>query len=314
MILTVTLNSAVDKTYTVEQFAIDRVHRPSTWRIVAGGKGINVARVYKALGGEAIATGFIGGSSGNFILEGVRSEGITSDFVRTEGESRICIAILDPINKTQTELNEVGPQITPDEVERLKLKFESLIPGIQYAVLSGSIPPGVPDSIYRELIEIARHHGVRCLLDTSGAALVEGLKAIPFMAKPNVHELAAITGRQLATVEEAVEAAVEVNRSGIEVVAVTLGRDGAFVITKEEAWKCRPPEISFVSAVGSGDAFASAFVYILENGGSVSDALRMGVGAGAANAMEFGAGFCKKEDIIKLAAQSEITRLDIPSR
>ena len=310
MILTVTLNAAVDKTYTVDNFTIDRVHRPSSWRIVPGGKGINVARVFRELGGEAIATGFIGGHNGDYILDGMRAEGLKSDFVRTEGESRVCIAILDPAHKTQTELNEIGPAVTEEEVQRLRLKFESLVPGMEFAVLSGSAPPGAPDSIYRELIEVARHYGVRCVLDSSGRPLMEGLQAAPFMAKPNVHELSAVVGRQLATVEEAGAAAGELAEHGIQIMMVTLGRDGALVATGEGVWKARPPEISFVSAVGSGDALAAGFVFALTQGQSVQEALRLGTGAGAANAMTFGAGFCKREDIMQLADQTEVARLE----
>jgi len=307
LILTVTLNAAVDKTYTVENFRIDRVHRPSSWRIVPGGKGINVARVYAELGGEAMATGFAGGHNGDYILEGMRTEGLSHDFVQTHGESRVCIAILDPVQKTQTELNEVGPDITADEVERLRLKYESLVPGMEYAVLSGSIPPGVPDIIYRELIEIANKYGVPCVLDTSGEPLNQGLSVKPFMTKPNVHELSAVVGKQLATVEEAAEAATELNARGIEIVAVTLGRDGALVATKDGVWRAKPPEIPFVSAVGSGDAFTAAFVYVLVSGGPIPEALKMGTGAGAANAMTFGAGFCARDEILRLAGETEVT-------
>ncbi|HUV04261.1 MAG TPA: 1-phosphofructokinase [Armatimonadota bacterium] len=314
VILTVTLNAAVDKTYTVENFAIDRVHRPSSWRIVPGGKGINVARVYREVGGEAVATGFIGGHNGDYILQGMREEGLKSDFVRTAGESRVCIAILDPIGKTQTELNEVGPAVTDEEVRRLNLKFESLVPGMQFAVFSGSIPPGVVNSIYRELTELARHYDVPCVLDTSGAPLAEALVAKPFMAKPNVHELSAVVGRQLGTVEEATEAAREVNRRGVDIVIVTLGRDGALAATSEGVWRARPPEIPFVSAVGSGDALAAAFLHVLATGGSVPEALRFGVGAGAANAMTFGAGFCRREDIVQLAEQTEVAELAAAAR
>ena len=307
MILTVTLNAAVDKTYTVENFRIDRVHRPTSWRVVPGGKGINVARVYRELGDEATATGFAGGHNGEYILDGMNAEGLRSDFVRTAGESRVCIAILDPTKRTQTELNEVGPEISDEEVQRLKLKYESLVQGMKYVILSGSIPPGVPDNIYRELIDIARHYGVPCVLDTSGQPLVEGLQAKPLMAKPNVHELSAIGGRQLATIEETAEAAYELRNQGIDIMVVTLGRDGALAVTSDGLWRAKPPEIPFVSAVGSGDALVAAFVHVIGTGGAVPEALKLGAAAGAANAMTFGAGFCKKEDILSLAELVEIT-------
>ncbi len=309
MILTVTLNAAVDKTYTVENFTIDRVHRPSSWRIVAGGKGINVARVYRELGGDALATGYLGGHNGDFVRESMRTEGIKHDMVQTVGESRVCIAILDPVTKTQTELNEVGPAISQEEVDRLRLKFESLVPGMEYAILSGSAPPGVPESMYKELIEIAKHYGVPSVLDTSGQSLVQGLTAVPLMTKPNVHELSAAVGRPIATVEEAADAAREINARGIEIVTVTMGRDGALVSTADSIYRAKPPEIPFVSAVGSGDAFVAAFVYTRVTGGSISDALRLATAAGAANAMTFGAGFCSRDDILRLADEVGVVPL-----
>lgn len=311
MILTVTLNAAVDKTYTVENFTIDRVHRPSSWRIVAGGKGINVARVYQELGGDVIATGFLGGHNGDIIQEGLRAEHLKSDFVRTAAESRVCIAVLDPVRKTQTELNEVGPEITEDEIDRLMLKFESLVPGMQFAILSGSAPPGVPATIYHDLVRLAARYDVPCVLDSSGEHLIRGLEAKPFMVKPNVHELSTVTGRQLETVEEVVSAACELKEQGIRIIVVTLGRNGAIAADANGIWHAKPPEIPFVSAVGSGDAFAAAFVYILASNRTTPDALRWGVAAGAANAMTFGAGFCKREDIVNLVESVELSELQM---
>jgi 1-phosphofructokinase family hexose kinase len=309
MILTVTPNTAVDRTYTVENFRIDRINRASISRVIAGGKGVNVARWYQELGGRALATGFVGGHHGNYIVEALHRESISSDFVRTEGESRICTKVMDPVQKTQTELNEVGPEISPDEVERLRVKFESLVSGMEYVVLCGSLPPGAPDTIYRELIEIAHHYKVPCVLDSSGAPLEQGLEAQPYMAKPNAHELSSIMDHQLGTVEEAAEAAETLVDRGIQIVAVTFGRDGAIVVTRGGAWRSRPPEIQFVSAVGSGDAFAAAFVYSLSQCGDMSEALRMGTAVGTANAMCFDAGTCTREIIAGLADQVEVSEL-----
>mgnify|MGYP001117759849 FL=1 len=309
MILTVTLNSAVDKTYTVENFGVDRVHRPSSWRITAGGKGINVGRVYNELGGRAFITGFVGGHNGEHIIEGLRQEGIEHDLVRIHGESRVCVAVLDPVHRTQTELNEVGPEISPEELRQFVARYEALIPGMEYVVMSGSTPPGVPDTVYAELIDIAKRHNVKTVLDSSGAPLAEGLKANPYIAKPNVHELSGVIGRQLATIEETAEVAQELSGGDIEIVIVTLGRDGCLACTRGETWWARPPEIKFLSAVGSGDALAAAVVYVLANGGSVEEAVRLGTAAGAANATTFGAGYCKRDDIYALAEKTEVVRL-----
>lgn len=309
MILTVTLNSAVDKTYTVENFGVDRVHRPSSWRITAGGKGINVARVYNELGGEALATGFVGGHNGEHIIEGLVRENIGHDLVRIQGESRVCVAILDPVHRTQTELNEVGPEVSPRELQAFLSKYEALVPGMEYVVMSGSTPPGVHEGIYAELIDIAKRHGVKTVLDSSGAALAEGLKAKPCIAKPNIHELSDVVGRQLATIEETAEVAQKLSGGDVEIVIVTLGRDGCLACARGETWWARPPEIEFLSAVGSGDALAAAFVFVLAQGGSIEEAVRLGTAAGAANATTFGAGYCKRDEILPLAEKVEVVQL-----
>ncbi|MBP6963842.1 MAG: 1-phosphofructokinase [Armatimonadetes bacterium] len=309
MILTVTLNSAVDKTYTVENFGIDRVHRPSAWRITAGGKGINVARVYNELGGEAFVTGFVGGHNGEQIIEGLLDERIEHDLVRIRGESRVCVAILDPVHRTQTELNEVGPEVSAEELEQFMAKYEALVQGKEYVVMSGSTPPGVPDGIYAEMIAVAAQYGVRAVLDSSGEPLKKGFAAHPYVAKPNVNELSAIIGRQLATVEETAEVARGLSGGEVEIVIVTLGRDGCLACSGGETLWARPPEIEFLSAVGSGDALAAAFVFVLSQGGSVEEAVRLGTAAGAANATTFGAGYCSREHVLSLAEKVEITRL-----
>lgn len=311
MIFTVTLNAAIDKTYTVENFRIDRIHRASSCKMVAGGKGINVSRVYSAMGGDALSTGFVGGHNGVFITEALRAEGLKSDFVQIDGESRVCIKIVDPVQKTQTELNEIGPEITPHEISGFRNKFASLIRGMEYVVICGSCPPGVPDEFYAELVETARSHGVRCVLDANGLQLTAGMKAIPYMAKPNIHELSELMGRDLTTIQEAAEAAGEIVSQGVEIMAVTLGRDGAIVCTKDGVWRAKSPEISFVSAVGSGDSFAAAFIHVLSTGGTVEEGLRAGTAAGAANATYCAAGFCTASDVSTLMEQVEVERLEI---
>ena len=309
MIVTVTLNAAIDKTYTVESFGLDRVHRPSAERSVAGGKGINVARVLKELGQEALATGFVGGTNGDQILRGLDAEGLLHDFVRTAGESRLCIAVVDPAKGTQTEVNENGPEVSESEVEALRRKLQELTPKAEYLVLSGSTPPGVPSDLYADVIAFAKERGVKAVLDTSGNPLSRGVTAGPFMAKPNIRELSALKGRELLTLEEILGAARSLLGSGIEIVVVSMGRSGAIAADGRESWQATPPEIEFVSAVGSGDALVAGFLDSLIRGRGLSEALRWGTAAGAANATICGAGFCRKEDIERLAGGVTLTRI-----
>ncbi len=300
MRLTVTPNAGIDKTYTIEGFGLDRVHRPTTHRAVPGGKGINVVRVLKELGRAGVATGFVGGRTGEAILEGLDAEGVRHDFVSIEDESRLCIAIIDPNSGTQTEVNEIGPQITPDEVQRMLGKIADLLPGKEFIVLCGMAPPGVPTSFYGDVIRMAAGAGVKSVLDTSGEHLRKAIEAGPFMVKPNTAELSQLAGHELLTLEEISGAAKSLKQFGVQITAVSMGRSGAMVTDGVQAWQATPPEIQFASAVGSGDSFVAAFLDSLLGGESVASALAAGTAAGAANATTYGAGFCSKGSIIEL--------------
>ena len=309
MIVTVTLNAAVDITYTVENYTLDRVHRPISVKTVAGGKGINVARVLKTLGRDVLAVGFAAGYNGGLILSGLDEEHLPHDFVRISGESRLCIAVVDPVNRTQTEVNEVGPEVNQQHVKEMRDKILSVLPDADCLVLSGSAPPGVPNDFYAWAISVAREQGVISVLDTSGEYLLYGIDAKPDIVKPNVSELSQIVGRELNTVEETLEAALGLVDRGIEIVAVTMGRSGALAADSDEAWLAVPPEIEFVSAVGSGDSFLAAFIDAKMRGEALPVALAAGTAAGAANAMVYGAGFCPAELIKSLEPDVQVSRL-----
>ena len=309
MILTVTPNAAIDKTYTVEHFGLDRVHRPSASRTVAGGKGINVVRVLRELGQEGIATGFIGGRTGDAIIDRLNDEGMQHDFLHVQDESRLCIAIMDPTTGTQTEINENGPQITTDEINLMMDKITRLIVGKEYIVLCGSCPPGVPFSFYGDIIGIAKKAGVKTVLDTSGNHLREAIKAGPYMIKPNITELGQLADRELFTLEEISTAAKSLKQYGVEITAVTMGRSGAMVTDGFQAWQAVPPEIEFASAVGSGDSFVAAFLDSLICNEHIANALVAGTAAGAANATTYGAGFCSKDSIMEIRQGVTLTRI-----
>jgi 1-phosphofructokinase family hexose kinase len=307
-VLTVTLNAAVDKTYRVEGFCLDRVFRVEAGRVVAGGKGINVARVLHTLGVPVVATGFLGGHNGAFILDSLKREGIPGDFVWTQGESRVCLAVIDPVAGTQTELNEIGPHIHPEEVSALEEKLAQLLPQFAYVTLSGSAPPGVPADFHARVVRLGRRLGVRVVLDSSGDLLRHGVEAVPWMVKPNRAELAALFGREPAEVGEATAMARQLLAKGIEVVVVTLGKQGAIWVSAEGEGFAQPPEVEFVSAVGSGDSMLAAMLYAVMEGMPPPDVLRWGVAAGAANAAVFGAGFCTREQMEALVPRVVISR------
>ncbi len=300
MILTVTPNASIDKTYVVEGFGVDRIHRPSRITSSPGGKGINVLRVFRELGGNGTATGFVGGRVGEAILEGLDAEGLGHHVVKVQGESRLCLKIIDPLSGTQTEINETGPSISPQEVEQLSIRIEELLGGVEWLVLSGNVPPGVPVTFYADMIKLAKARGVKTVLDASEEQMKEGVAAGPYMIKPNVHELSELADQELVTVEEICDAAKNVIGYGINIVAVTVGRSGALVTDGDHAWQAIPPDIEYASAVGSGDSFIAGFLSELANGGSMSEALVLGTAAGAANATTYNAGSCSKCSIMDI--------------
>ncbi len=305
MILTVTLNAAIDRTYRIDGFALDIVNRPQESWIVAGGKGINVARVISRLGGDVVATGLLGGHNGEFIASSLAEEGIRGEFVRVAGESRTCIAAVDHTRRTQTEINEIGPDIAASELLAFEDRFRTLLDELrpEYVTFSGSVPSGVPDNAYRELIGMSAAFGARCVLDASGEPLRRGVDAKPSMIKPNLAELEHLTGRMGTCPEEVADLAEQARTRGVAVVAATMGAQGCVLISDEGRMWARSPEVPFVSAVGSGDAFLGAFLVAVERGSSLSDACRFGVAAGAANACRYGAGFIEREDVDRIASE-----------
>jgi len=314
LILTVTPNAAVDKTYRVDGFRLDAVNRPSQTYTVAGGKGINVARVYRTLGGRPLATGFLGGNQGSMLWMALQKEGLPCDMVSVQGETRLCIAAIDTTTGTQTEINESGPEVSPQEIAKLFDHMTRLLSQetFSFVVLSGSLPPGTPPTLYAELIDLARIWKTPAVLDTSGEPLKEGLKARPWMVKPNKTELETALGRPLSNRSEALQAAQELLRSGIELVILTLGAEGALLVNVAGAWFATPPPIEFASAVASGDSFLAAFLWHWTEGNPSADpesALRLATGAGAANAAVIGAGFCTREAILAVAHRTAVEQI-----
>ncbi len=305
-LLTVTLNAAADKLYTIPGFAVDRVQRPTGTRLYAGGKGINVARVYRTLGGEVLATGFSGGATGEYIRNNLSLEGIAAEFVEIEQESRVCTVVLDPIGRTETVLNENGPLVTPAECTALLQLLRELLPGHDAVVLSGSLPLGTPPDLYAAIIRLAQDEfGVKAVLDASGEALQRGVEAKPFLVKPNVHELEALS---VGGDGWGVSAQALCAKYGVALALVTGGARGAVLANAKGVWEAVPPAVEVVSALGSGDSLTAGFVWAWEQGWSHAEALKWGVAAGAANATVYGSGFCTRDQIFEMAARTAVNK------
>ncbi|MHB2020966.1 MAG: 1-phosphofructokinase family hexose kinase [Candidatus Xenobia bacterium] len=300
MILAVALNAAVDKTVVVSGFKLDARHYASSTMAVPGGKAINVARVLHELGSQTRVLGYGGGHHGAFISEGLHHEGIPCSLVHVHGESRMCLTIVDP-GHSHTEVNEMGPTIPQAAVEALLERYLQELAGSQVVVLSGSVPPGVPDDFYARCITMARERQVPAVLDAKGRALALGLAARPQIVKPNREELSGLLERSIASVDQAVAATGELHERGAEIVLVSLGEDG---LVASDGSRCIHASLSdgpVLSPVGSGDSLVAAFLWGREHGESFERCAALGVAAGLANAMVLGAGFCKKPDILRLA-------------
>ena len=261
MILTVTLNAALDITYRVP-----RLHPHTTNRITEvserpGGKGLNVARVLAALGHRTVATGFAGGGTGEALRALLAETEVTDALVPVGGATRRTVAVVDAATGDTTQLNEPGPVVSPAEWDTFLDTYRELLGEARAVALCGSLPPGVPVDVYARLTRAARSAGVPVLLDTSGEPLRRGLAARPDLAKPNADELAALTGST-----EPLRAARDARRRGAHAVAASLGPDGMLAVTADGTWQAAPPHRITGNPTGAGDsAVAGLLSGLVEN-------------------------------------------------
>ncbi|GAA2599066.1 MULTISPECIES: 1-phosphofructokinase family hexose kinase [Streptomyces] len=250
MILTVTLNTALDITYRVAGLRPHASHRVTGVTERPGGKGLNVARVLAALGHEVTVTGFTGGTTGRLVSEGLTGvHGVSDALVPVAGPTRRTIAVVDERTGDTTQLNEPGPTVTPAEWNAFQEAYEDLLAGAAAVALCGSLPPGVPVGAYAGLVRAARTAGVPVLLDTSGEPLRRGLAARPDLIKPNADELAELTGSH-----EPLRATQAARRRGARSVVASLGAEGLLAVTPEGRWRAAPPAHVRGNPTGAGDS------------------------------------------------------------
>ncbi|NLX94339.1 MAG: 1-phosphofructokinase [Clostridiales bacterium] len=284
MVLTVTLNPAIDKTYFVNKVTLGQeVIRVRKNTYTAGGGGINVAKVLKIFDADVTATGFLGGYNGKYISSFLRKTDIHSDFFHVEEETRTCISVVEDFEGRHTRLLEKGPQITEDELNGFLSLYGSLLVKSETVVLSGSVAEGINTDIYPLLIKIAKDAGKCVVLDASKEHLAAGIKACPSIIKPNQDELSDYLGRKIETTEDSIAAAQELRESGIDTVIVSLGRNGAVFATAGEAIVCKPPKVKTVNFVGCGDSLVAGYAAGLAKKLSVTECAKIAIAASAAN-------------------------------
>lgn len=309
MILTVTLNAAIDKRYVVEGYQEGQVNRVKECSYVPGGKGLNVSKPASIYGAEVVATGFVGGHAGNYIEDSLKPFGIKSEFYHVEAESRSCINIWDEVNHVQTEFLEPGFTLTEREFEGFEQKFRTLVKGAKIVAMSGSVPKGLDGTAYQRLVRIVKEAGKPVILDTSGQLLEMGIQAAPTLIKPNIDEIRMLTGKICDNISDIIEAAKEIHRNGVEIVAVSLGADGSLVVGEEGTFRAEVPKIDAVNTVGCGDAMIAGFAIGMEEGLSIPEMLRKASAVSAAAAMREETGFFCMEDMENLLPEIKITRM-----
>ena len=313
MIVTVTLNAAIDRTLTVPNFQLGHRHRASQGLTLAGGKGINVARALKRLDVPVVATGLAGGRTGTRIVEELTSEAILNDFVRIADESRTSTAVVDPTAATYTEINEWGPAVAPEELTILLEKISYLARGADMVVFSGTLPRDVDESFYAEAIRILNRRNVRAVLDSEGVPLRLGVEAEPFLVTPNQREAEGLVGQEFRDDEDYLMALDRIADMGARNVLITTDTR-TFGLFREERkrvlYRAVAPRVDPISVVGSGDVLLAAFLAARLDDRPIEDALRHAVAAGAASTLEVGAGRFTPRESSRLVKSVEIEQLE----
>ena len=303
MITTITLNPAVDKTIKVNNFSVGNVNRIEAIRLDAGGKGINVSKVIKNLGGNSKAMGILSGNSGKFIKEYLDSINILNDFVFTEGETRTNIKVVDEISHTNTDINEAGPQANDKDLAEVSGKVFNNISSEDIIIFSGSVPSNVDKKIYGDWIKKAKTKGAKTILDADGELLKNAILAGPYLVKPNIDELEGMFNKKINGVKEAVEIAKGLLDYGIVIVVVSLGSEGAIFVNKEKSIYAHGLKVDVKSTVGAGDSMVAALAYSIEEGLSFEESVKLAVATGTANVMTSGTEASDIKTIIELEKQ-----------
>lgn len=300
MVLTVTLNPAIDKIIWVKNFSIGKDFRADHISLSAGGKGLNVSRTLKSLGQKSNATGFLAGASGQWIASELHNEKINCDFLSVPGQTRTNLTILNSKTKEITRILESGPSVNFSDWKKFKSKFTALVKNCRYVIFSGSKAVGLHDSCYAELISIARRKGIKTVLDTSGKPLLLGLKAKPFMIKPNLEEAEFVTGHPLNSMEKIRRAIKYFHGFGIENVIISSGKKGAMASDGETILRAIAPKIPLKNNVGCGDALAGGFIYADACRYDFATSFRYSVACSCANLLSVQPGSLQRKDAERL--------------
>jgi len=309
LIATITLNPSLDRHVAVENLILDDTNRWVSYKREPGGKGINVSRVLKELGGRTTAYGFVGGFAGRTLKSILKQQGVPCDFTPIKSEIRSNFIITELKTHCQTRISAPGPKVSDGELKKLVAKVISIKPKPRYMVMAGSVPPGVPYYIYRDLIREIKALGITTVLDSADLWLQEGIKARPDVVKPNVREAQTAMGVELAGEEDIIYAVKTLISGGIGIAAISCGREGMIIGNKDAVYKVVPPAVDVMSTVGAGDSTVAGLVFKLSGGGSLEEASRFAIATGTAATLTPGTELCHKRDVDILLPLVTVERL-----
>jgi len=309
MIVTVTMNPAIDKTVDIGKFERGDLNRIKRVEIDAGGKGINVSKTIRELGGESIATGFVGGTSGTIIKQVLSELGLRTDFVDVKGETRTNLKVVEETGEV-TELNEPGPEVSKEQLNDLLNRLEGYANPDTLFVLAGSIPAGIPTDIYRKITEQVHQKGAKVLLDADGVLFSESLKGKPDMLKPNRSELERYYQMDYrASEQELVLMGEKLLNQEVSMAAISLGQMGAIFLTKGKRYRCPGLRVKAHSTVGAGDALVAAMAYSWDEKLPLETCIRLCMGASAGAVTSIGTKPPKRSLVDELAERVELLEI-----
>ena len=308
-IVTVTMNPAIDLACTVPGFAAGTVNRVADYRSDAAGKGVNIAGLLRKFGLPLAVTGFLGTENARIFEKRFGELGVTDEFVRVPGETRIGIKVLDPERQSTTDINFPGLQPDSAHMDRLAETVARLAAKAEIVVIAGSLPVGVAPEMVGRLIGVIKQQGAKAVVDTSGPALASAVDAVPWLIKPNDDELAELVGRPLESLDDLVAEARRMNEGGIATVAVSLGARGAVFVEGGQALLSRPPRVEVVSTVGAGDAMIGGLTAGMALGLPLEERVRRATALSAATVMQAGPALHDLDRATTLEAQIEINKL-----
>lgn len=311
MVLTVTLNPSVDRAVFVQQLKVGDTNRVVRSETDAGGKGVNLSRVLRELGGETVATGFLGGGPGAYICKVLEDQDVPHCFVQVHGDTRTNFSVEDADQNPPTTFNEKGPEVLAADIDHLFARVKEYLPKLTWLAMGGSLPPGAPTDVFRRLTELAHEAGVKALVDADGEAMKLAMSARPDFIKPNEKEASRLLGRELSGRNDALEAAMELYQhlgGGDKIAIISRGAGGAVMACEDGEFDGITPSVEMRSTIGCGDSMLGGMLWAMQSGKGLEESFCWGLASGAATASTDGTEIARRAVVENLLPSARIER------